>query len=126
MDWRILVSAWAALACAPAQAGTPTPVECREGGEFIRNAALARDAGMPREDFIGRMQTDFVLIRAFPPELRWFVKDEADEAFLLAEASAVFDKPQPPARHEEQFLRHCLVMAGEIPFFAGRPDNGRR
>lgn len=125
MDWRILVSALAALP-GLAQAGTPTPGECREGSEFIRNAALARDNGMSREEFIGRMQSDFVLIKAFPAELRWFVKDDADEAFLLAEAGAVFEQPQAPARHEAQFLRHCLVFAGEVPTFAERPDSGRR
>lgn len=125
MDWRILVSALVALPCL-AQAGTPTAGECREGGEFIRNAALARDAGMAREDFIGRMQSDFLLIKAFPPEWRWFAKDEADEAFLLGEANLVFDQPQAPARHEAQFLRHCLILAGEIPAVAERPDSGRR
>ena len=126
MDWRILVSALAALPGALAQAGTPTAGECREGSEFIRNAALARDAGMSRDDFLGRMEADFVLIKAFPPELRWFVKDEADEAFLLAEATAVFDRPQPPARHEAQFLGDCMVLAGGIPLAAERPDSGRR
>ena len=90
-----------------ALAGIPTYEECQQGGEFIRNAALARDAGMTRQAFLERMAQDFVLIRALPQELRWFVKDAADEAFFLAAAAEVFDRPQRPAHHESDFLSAC-------------------
>jgi hypothetical protein len=46
---RSLVAAVAvAWACA-AGAQPHSAFECREGGDFIRNAALARDAGLPVE-----------------------------------------------------------------------------
>ncbi len=41
----------------------PTVQECREAGEFIRNAALARDAGMTRKDFVARLDAIFTLLR---------------------------------------------------------------
>jgi hypothetical protein len=65
-----LTSIWTAQATAHPL----TLAECAEGGEFIRNAALARDAGTSREFFIGRLEEDLILIQAFPPQLRWFVQ----------------------------------------------------
>ena len=82
--------------------------ECAEGGEFIRNAALARDSGISREFFIGKLEEDLVLIRAFPPELRWFAQDEADERFLSERAAEVFDEPKDPEEHEAAFVRDCI------------------
>ena len=73
-----LTSIWVAQATAHPL----TLAECAEGGEFIRNAALARDAGASREFFIGKLAEDLILIQAFPPQLRWFVQDAADEEFL--------------------------------------------
>lgn len=87
--------------------------ECTEGGDFIRNAALSRDYGMSRTDFIGRMHGDLEAIRAFPPELRWFVQDEADERFLLTHAERVFDEPGAPETHENEFLQACFDRIGE-------------
>ena len=87
--------------------------ECTEGGDFIRNAALSRDYGITREDFIGRMHGDLQAIRAFPPELRWFVQDDDDEGFLLAHAERVFDAPGVPASHENDFLQACFLRIGE-------------
>ncbi len=78
----------------PAQAHELTMSECLEGSDFIKNAALSRDYGMSREDFLGRMQSDLVAIQAFPPELRWFVQDEDDETLLVGFAQRVFDSPQ--------------------------------
>ena len=43
--------------------------ECREGGDFIRNAALSRDTGTTREFFVGRLEEDLLTIRAVPPSL---------------------------------------------------------
>lgn len=83
--------------------------ECSEGGEFIRNAALARENGVTREFFLGKLEEDLLVIRAFPPELRWFVQDDSDEAFLSARAAKVFDEPKKPEEHEAAFIRDCLL-----------------
>jgi hypothetical protein len=91
----------------PAQAHELTMSECLEGSDFIKNAALSRDYGMTREDFIGRMQNDLVLIQAFPPELRWFVQDQDDETLLVGFAESVFDSPQAPESHQSDFLAAC-------------------
>jgi len=85
--------------------------ECREGGDFIRNAALARDAGYTREFFVGRLEEDFVMIRAFPPDLRWFVRDPGDEEFLRSEVEAVFVAPASSEQHRAGFLQRCILRA---------------
>ena len=89
-----------------------TAGECREGGDFIRNAALARDGGTTREFFVGRLEDDLLTIRAFPPPLRWFVHDQHDEQFLRAEVEAVFDAPEPSEQHRAGFLERCARRAG--------------
>jgi hypothetical protein len=83
--------------------------ECSEGGEFIRNAALARENGVTREFFLGKLEEDLLVIRAFPPELRWFVQDDADEVFLSESAAKVFDEPKKPEEHEAAFIHDCLL-----------------
>lgn len=88
--------------------------ECAEGGEFIRNAALARDMGISREFFIAKLEEDLVLIRAFPPEMRWFAQDEADEQFLSEHAAEVFDTPKKPEEHEAGFVRDCLRQSAAL------------
>jgi hypothetical protein len=88
--------------------------ECREGGDFIRNAALSRDGGTTREFFVNRLEEDFVTIRAFPAALRWFVHNPADEQFLRAEVTAVFDVPQGSETHREGFLARCIERAGRL------------
>jgi hypothetical protein len=85
--------------------------ECREGGDFIRNAALARDGGATRAFFIGRLEEDLVMIRAYPPALRWFVHDPEDEKFLRAEVETVFDVPEPSERHRSAFLERCVLRS---------------
>jgi len=108
---RILqcVAACACVALAlPAAASRQTVEECFEGSDFIANAARARENGISRHDFIARMADDFELIHAFPPALRWFAKDEADERFLLDAARAVFDAPDTPEAHRLQFLSACF------------------
>ena len=62
-----------------AQSHALSEQECSEGGDFIRNAALSRDDGMSGTSFLGKFSDDLVLIKAFPPDLRWFVQDQADE-----------------------------------------------
>jgi hypothetical protein len=88
--------------------------ECREGGDFIRNAALARDAGVTREFFVGRLEDDLVAIRAYPEALRWFVRDNADEAFLRTEVHEVFDAPAASALHRDAFVERCARRAERV------------
>jgi hypothetical protein len=97
---------WTCAAAHPHNAG-----ECREGGDFIRNAALSRDAGSTRAFFLGRLDEDFVAIRAFPPALRWFVRDQDDERFLRAEVESVFDAPVASELHRAGFLERCIQRA---------------
>jgi len=99
--------AWSAVAAAHPHSAR----ECREGGDFIRNAALARDAGYTREFFVGRLEEDFVMIRAFPPDLRWFVRDPGDEEFLRSEVEAVFGAPTSSDQHRAGFLQRCVLRA---------------
>jgi hypothetical protein len=99
--------AWPAVATAQPHSAR----ECREGSDFIRNAALARDAGYTREFFVGRLEEDFVMIRAFPPELRWFVRDPGDEEFLRSEVEAVFADPASSEQHRAGFLQRCTLRA---------------
>ncbi len=94
-----------AVTCA---ASTPTSAECAEAAEFIGNAARARDTGMARDAFLGQMESDFTAIRAFPNELRWFVHDAADEAFLYTAAEDVFDRPANPEVHRIAFFGACM------------------
>lgn len=102
-----IVLAWPVLA-----AGHPhSASECREGGDFIRNAALARDAGYTREFFVGRLEEDFVMIRVFPPDSRWFVRDPSDEEFLRGEVEAVFSAPASGDQHRAGFLQRCTLRA---------------
>jgi hypothetical protein len=101
--------AFAALvASVPAWAGASTLNECLEAADFIGNAARSRDNGLPREAFIGRLEDDLVVIRAFPPSMRWFAKDADDERFLLRAAARVYDVPLTPAQHHAEFLAACL------------------
>lgn len=100
----------AALSCglvAAAGAHELTLQECLEGSDFIRHAAMSRDYGMTREAFLERMQSDLVLIQQYPPELRWFVQDEADAELLTGAATLVFDSPQTPEAHQSEFLEAC-------------------
>jgi hypothetical protein len=107
---------WAAAALAVAlaagvEAAVPTLTDCLEGSDFVANAARSRDNGITRSAFLDRLAADLVAIRAFPPELRWFARDEGDEQFLVASAERVFDRPQAPERHQAEFLAACLDRA---------------
>ncbi len=111
---RLLLLAAAVLWSAGAAALPHSSRECREGGDFIRNAALTRDAGFSREFFVGRLEDDLVTIRAFPPSLRWFVHDNDDEAFLRAEVLSVFDAPAASELHRDGFLERCALRAERL------------
>jgi hypothetical protein len=91
-----------------AAAHTLSMQECFEGGDFIAHAAESRDNGMTKSAFLDNLVADIHLIRAFPPELRWFVADPDDADFLYAEAARVFDTPQKPERHRAEFLSRCF------------------
>jgi hypothetical protein len=88
--------------------------ECNEGGEFIRNAALARDNGMTRAYFFGKLEEDLMMIRAFPPQLRWFAQDASDEKLLTEAVLQVFDAPVKPEQHEAAFIMNCTEAAASI------------
>lgn len=106
--WRWIAAAALVTASVGAAASTHTVAECFEGSDFIANAALARDNGMSRADFLERMEGDFLMIAAYPPELRWFAKDRDDERFLLSAAREVFDVPAAPEHHRARFLAACF------------------
>jgi hypothetical protein len=93
----------------------PTRQECTEGGDFIKNAALARDRGMPEESFLARIQDDIEIIKAFPPQLRWFVQDDEAAEFLIAAATDVFRKPKEARTHQADFVKACLRKVGAKP-----------
>ena len=88
-----------------------TLAECNEGGEFIRNAALARDNGMTREIFVDKLVEDLVMIQSFPPQLRWFVQDSGDEKLLSEAVFKIFDEPLNAEQHEASFIGACLQTA---------------
>jgi hypothetical protein len=93
----------------PADASVPSFDDCVEGSDFIANAARARDNGVGRSVFVGRLEEDFAAIRGLPPALRWFVKDDDDERFLAGAAELVYDAPEPPERHRAAFLAACFA-----------------
>lgn len=91
-----------------------TLAECTEGGDFIRNAALARDNGITREFFVNKLVEDLVMIQSFPPHLRWFVQDASDEKLLSEAVSSVFDEPMEADQHRASFVSACMQMAAPV------------
>jgi hypothetical protein len=57
---------------------------------------------------MSRLADDLLVIRSFPPQLRWFARNEDDEALLTGAATRVFDAPQSPRRHEIEFVDQCM------------------
>ena len=111
---RILILAAALILSSAVSAQSHSADECREGGDFIRNAALSRDGGMTRESFVGRLEGGMQTIRAFPPALRWFVHDADDERFLRIEVEVVFDKPETSERHRAAFMARCTERSARL------------
>lgn len=103
-----------ALSLLPAISGAHphSAAECAEGGDFIGNAARARDNGVSEADFIGRIQDDIEAIQALPPQVRWFVEDDEDAQFLLAAATDVFRNPKETHAHRADFIKACLRRSG--------------
>ena len=108
--FRRILLAISLLQCAgTVLAHKPSVQECREAGEFIRNAALSRDNGLNRETFMDQLKGDLMAIRSHPPAMRWFAQDPDDEAFLVEAVEKVFDAPLKSTEHESDTLRMCLV-----------------
>lgn len=84
--------------------------ECAEGSDFIRNAALARDDGMPEGQFVAQFHADVQALQRLPAELRWFVQDKDDEVFLLSAVQDVFHRPKPATVHQAQFAMACVRL----------------
>ena len=101
---------WGALLLAtamPVIASKHTSAECREGGEFIRNAAISRDNGLPKDAFLRHLIADLSMIRGLPEGMRWFARDEADESLLVRHAERVYDYRMSAKNNEEAFLAEC-------------------
>jgi hypothetical protein len=107
------VCLYCAIHATPGDAGRPTMEECLEGSDFIRSAALSRDAGITAEAFLERMSEDFLVIRTLPAELRWFVHDAGDEMFLAEQVRLVFEHAAGPDGHSAHFLRICVDRMAE-------------
>lgn len=97
-----------AVFAAPSRAHDLSFDECLEGSEFILHAAMSRDSGMTREDFIGRVHADLQAIQQFPAEFRWFAQDEDDARMLIVSSEKVFDVPRSPETHQSEFLQTCI------------------
>jgi len=114
---RILVCAIGLLALGNIGQAVAHPLsltECSEGGEFIRNAALARDNGVTREFFLVKLEEDLSLIQSFPPHLRWFVQDSGDEKLLTDAVVNVFDVPLKAEQHEASFIGACIATTAFV------------
>lgn len=85
--------------------------ECREGADYIRNAALSRDNGMAEAAFMDIFDNDLAMIMAIPKELRWFVQDDDDASFLRAALNQVFRQPKEPSEHAMEFAHACMARA---------------
>ena len=83
--------------------------ECQEGGDFIKNAAMSRDNGITRQVFLDRLESDLLMVRQYPPHMRWFAQDEDDETLLVQAVRTVFDAPRDPASHQSEFLARCAA-----------------
>jgi hypothetical protein len=104
-----------------AQAIEVDATECREGAQFIGNAAQSRKNGATKEMFVGKLEEDLVLLAAIPPELRWFAHGDAEAQFLREAVLDVFEFPREPREHATAFLANCLKSAGLEPNLADAP-----
>ena len=86
--------------------------ECREGAQFIGNAAQSRKNGATKEMFVGKLDEDLMVLTTIPPELRWFAHGDAEAEFLRAAVLEVFEFPREPSEHANEFLAMCLKSAG--------------
>lgn len=115
MNWsNLCLLAAATLALANhANASSHSAAECREGADFIRNAALSRNSGQPKAAFVERLAGDLAMIRGLPLAVRWFARDRADELLLIRHVERVYDEPATPESHEAAFLGDCSKNIGD-------------
>lgn len=97
---------------APVSAHELSINECKEGADYIRNAAISRDSGITEKKFMDVFETDMVMIQRVPKSLRWFVQDAEDEAFLRTQLAHVFQRPQSPQQHAREFAEACMLRTG--------------
>jgi hypothetical protein len=122
LDMKSLFLAVALLAAVPATAALEVDgAECREGAEFIGNAAQSRKNGATREMFLGKLEEDLFMIATIPPHLRWFAHGEREAQFLRDAVIDVFAFPREPKEHAAAFLTSCLQQAGLPPQEADAP-----
>ncbi len=88
--------------------------ECSEGSDYIRNAALSRDAGMSEAKFFEVFDRDLILLMAVPPSLRWFVQDVDDAEFLRGALLDIYRNPKSPELHADRFAEACFVRTGNV------------
>lgn len=89
---------------------TVEPQDCREGAEFIGNAARSRDNGLTAQAFLDRLESDLLAIRSYPRALRWFARDPDDEALLTTWAQRVFAGDESPHALQRAFLASCSQL----------------
>lgn len=111
LPWSPVLPGLMLFFAATGTAGVPSPKECVEAGDFIGNAALARDRGITEEQFLARIHEDLEVIKAFPPQLRWFVQDDEDARFLVEAATAVFREPKDAADHRADMIGACMARS---------------
>ena len=87
----------------------PTERECREGSDFIRNAALSRDNGYSREFLVRRFDGDVLVLRGMDPQKRWFVRSSGAIQFLRQALIDVFVVKRKPGDQAGLFLRSCMA-----------------
>lgn len=94
--------------------------ECREGADYIRNAAISREHGMSENAFMDIFDNDLAMIKAIPKELRWFVQDDDDAAFLRAALNKVFQQPMAPSEHAMDFAHACVARSQQWDIKGGQ------
>ncbi len=107
----LMVALALSLPGATATAHELTVQECREGADYIRNAAISRDNGMAEAAFMDMFDNDLAMIMAIPKALRWFVQDDDDAQFLRSALNQVFQHPKQPSEHAMDFAHACLAKA---------------
>ncbi len=94
--------------------------ECREGADYIRNAAISREHGMSETAFMDTFDNDLAMIKAIPRELRWFVQDDEDAAFLRSALNRVFRQPMAPSEHAREFAHACMARSQQWDIKGGQ------
>jgi hypothetical protein len=106
-----------------AQAIEVDATECREGAQFIGNAAQSRKNGATKEMFVGKLEEDLFVLENVPPDLRWFAHSDVEAQFLREAVLDVFEFPRDPKEHATDFLAKCLNSAGIDANLADAPKS---